>query len=321
MTMTGQSFGRVVKVRVFATILGQSAGVPTISYNNGYTEFSSVLPDGSSGFRIKGKVTMVQPTVQFNTNQVNLSLYNLGPNSRALIQSKVGTRIGIIAGYGSGPKQIALADILWARTHKEGPDYITEIIAGDAHFGLTNGTINQSFSGAVTNQQIVNALLTALEEQQIFSGVITGIPAGNYANNGFVLSGSPLVILSDVCRKMGLSMNVVGSMVNILPIGQDSGAPLIELSVATGLIGIPEVAPPGIIGVQDLSKSIEVSPSNDISFKTLLRPEISLSQKVRITSKFVNGEYIVGRAVHDFDSWEGPFYTECQAFKVVTTSG
>lgn len=320
MTATGQSFGRTVKLRVFATITGQTAGVPVINYSKGYTEYSSVMPDGTSGFRIKGKVTLVQPTVQFNTNQVNFSIYNLGPNSRAILQSKVGTRVALFAGYGKSIKQIALADILWSRTHKEGTDYITEVIAGDAHFGLTNGTINTSFSGSVTYQQVINALLSALEEQQIFSGVINGIPGGGY-NNGIVLNGSPLVILSDVCRKLGLSMNVVGSMVNILPIGQDVGAPLIELSPDTGLIGIPEVAPPGIIGVQDPTKNLEVSPSNDISFKCLLRPEISLSQKVRITSKFVTGEYIIGRVVHDFDSWEGSFYTECQAFKVVTSGG
>jgi hypothetical protein len=304
--MKGQSFGRNVKVRVFATILGDAS------------EFSSVQKDGTPGFRIKAQVTLVQPTVGFNTNQVTVTMYNLGANSRAIVQAKVGTRIAIFAGYGDAPKQIGLADILYARTHKEGADYITEIIAGDAHFGLTNGTISTSFSGAVTYTQVIDALLAALEEQQIFSGVISGIPSGGY-NQGIVLNGSPLIILADVCKKIGLSMNVVGSMVNILPLGQDVGAPLIELSLNTGLIGIPEVQPPGIIGIQQ--NTVEVSPSNDISFTTLLRPDISLSQKVRITSKFINGEYVVGRVVHDIDSWEGPFYSKCEAFKVVTSGG
>lgn len=313
--MNQQSFGRIVKLRVFATVIGTESGAPKISYDQGYTEFSSVQPDGSAGYRIKGKCVQVQPTVGFNTNQITLSIYNLGPDSRALIQSKVGTKIAIFAGYGDNIKQIALGDVLWANTHKESDtSYVTDIIAGDSHFALTNGEVDICFKGPVSFKQVVQALLDALAKQNIFlSTPIDNIPDGGY-NNGITLNRSPFVELSDICKKMGMSFNIIGGGVFILPLGQDNGSPILEISNDTGMIGIPEVQPPGIIGVQQ--PTVPVSPENDVSFKHLLRADLTLSQRVRIKSKFINGEYVIGRNVFDFDSWSGPFYNECQAFKV-----
>lgn len=300
-----QSFGRYVSVRVFAT----QTNPGEISYNNGYTEFASVQKDGSQGFRISGKITQVEATIGIGINPITLSIYNLGPDSRALLTSKVGTKISVFAGYGSNIRQLAVGNILYSKTTKQGPDYITEIIAGDGHFAVTNGQINLSFSGNTTYKQVIDALVSSLEDVGVYAGTIQ-VPDGGY-NQGIVLSGSPLDLVAEVCQKMGSRYVVIANALNIIPLGQDIGAPLIEISKETGMIGIPEVQSPGTIGV--IQPTSQVSPQNNISFNTLLRPEIGLFQKVRITSKFVNGEYTVGRAVHDFDSWTGPFFTECQA--------
>jgi hypothetical protein len=315
--VSDQLFGRNVKVRIFATSIGIDNNVPQITYDKGYTEFGSVQPNGQSGYRIRGRCIQVQPTIGFNTNQINVSLYNLGPVSRAIVQAKVGTKMTIFAGYGLNPKQIALGDILWARTHKEGPDYITEVVAGDSHFALTNGQINTSFKGPTSYQTIVNAILAKLEESQLYSGVVN-LPVGG-VQNGIVLSGSPLDELARVCKLMNRTMSVVGGGINILPYGQDIGSPIIELSEKTGLIGIPEIQPPGPIGV--VPTTLQVSPDLDLSFVHLLRADLVLSQKVRIISKFVNGEYVILRNVYDFDSWIGPFYNRCECQKVQVASG
>jgi hypothetical protein len=300
-----------VKIRIYATILTHSNGVPVISYDDNYTEFSSVQPDQTPGFRIRGKVTQVEATVSMAINPITFSIYNLGPDSRALFQSQVGTKIEVFAGYGNNPKQIAVGNILWSMTHKEGPDYITEIIAGDAHFALTNGTINTSFQNSVTYQQVIDTLIKALESVGISRGTIAGVPSGSY-NNGIVLSGGPLDELAKVCSKLNLSCFVSANKVNILPHNSDIGAAVIALSESTGLIGIPQVRSPGVIGV--VQQTNPVSPQNNLSFTHLLRPELGMFQMVKIVSKFVNGNYVLARVVHDFDSWDGPFFTECEAF-------
>jgi hypothetical protein len=316
--MSDQSFGRNVKLRVFASIIGDTNGVPNISYSNGYTEFSSVQSDGTPGFRIKGKAVQVQPTVGFNTNQIEIEIYNLGPDSRAIIQSMVGTKIALFAGYGLNPKQIALGDILWARTHKEGADYITHIIAGDSHFAYSSGEIHQSFKGQVSYQTVVNAIMGILEQSDLFLATPNNIPDGGY-ENGIVLNGSPLDELAKVAQRMGLTMSVIGGGVFLIPYGTDVGNPIIEISEDTGMIGIPEVQPPGTIGPQQ--NTVPVSPENSISFVHLLRSDLALSQRVRIKSKFIQGEYVIGRVVFEFDSWSGPFYNRCEAFKVIKNAG
>lgn len=310
-----QSFGRNVKVRVFATAVGNIGDETIINYSQGYTEFASVQDNGDPGFRIRGKVTQVEATVSMGINPITFSIYNLGPDSRALFQSRIGTKVQILAGYGNNPKQIAVGNVLWAQTNKEGVDYITEVICGDGHFALVNGQISKSFSGSVTFKQLVNEILSNLEEVGISAGNIV-LPPDKYNsdvgfNNGYVMSGSPLDILKDLCNKMNRSCTLTSNYVNILPIGVDTGAPVIEVSEDTGLIGIPQVRAPGLIGI--IKPSTPVSPQNNLFFTHLLRPEIGLFQRVNMKSKFVNGEYVCGRVVHDFDSWDGPFYTQCEA--------
>jgi hypothetical protein len=313
--MTDESFNRVVKVRVYATVIEQDSGAgysyPSVSYTNGYTEFSSVQPDGSPGFRIKAKAMQVQSTVGFATVTTTLSIYNLGPDSRAVVQSKIGTKFEVFAGYNQNVKQIALGNLLLARTYKEGTDYITEVTLGDAHLAQTNGFISTSFKGQTSYQQCVDALLTALEPVGVFKGVID-VPDGGFAN-GQVLNGSPFEELKRICDKMSRTLNVRGQAVYILPVGQDNGNPIIEISEETGLVYIPEVRPPGIDGVPPTG--VPVITTNDVSFKHLLNADLVIGQMVRIKSKFVNGEYTIGTAIMDVDSWSGPFYNECQAFK------
>jgi hypothetical protein len=313
--LTQYLYGRIVKLRIYATAID---GSDEISYDTGYTEFSSVQGDGSPGFRIKGKAIEFVPTVQFQTNPINVQIHNLAAASRAIIESKVGTKIEILAGYNGMPKRICIGNILWARTHKDGADYITEIVAGDSHFALVNAAINISLSGQVSYQQVVDALFTALEPVDVVPGTVM-IPSGGY-KNGIVLTRSPLVELSDVCRTMGRTMSLVGGEVDILPPGQDSGLSVLDVSEDTGLIGIPELNPPGQLGFVP-QNAIQVNPNLDVSFTHLLKPEIVLNRMINLKSKFINGQYVIMHNEYDFDSWSGPFYNRCQAHKAYPLGG
>jgi hypothetical protein len=316
--MNNDSLGRVVKVRVYATTFGNfgsGGGAPIIDYANGYTEFSSTDPTQPEGFRIKGKNVLTQPTIGFHTNNITFSIYNLGPDSRALFQSKVGTKIEIFAGYQNNVKQIALGDILWAKTYKAGPLFVTDVIAADSHFALVNGQMNTSFKGPTSYMRVITALTDALSVNGIFVAVLKGVPDGSYLY-GIVLNKSPFEHLSEICQKLGLSFHVYGGGIYILPLLQDTGAPSFILNEDTGLVEIPEIQPPGLIGV--VASGVPVTPDIDLSFTHLLRSDLVMSQRVTIQSKFINGDYVLGRVVQEFDSWSGPFYSKCDAFKLVS---
>lgn len=320
--MNDKSFGRVIKLQIFATTIAGAGPLSTIVYDSGYTEFSSIQKNGDPGFRIKVKCTQVQPTVGFGTNPLNISIYNLNSSSRALVQSKVGTKIAVYAGYQDQAQLITIGDILWARTKKENSDYITEIIAGDSQFAHVNGYVNQSFSGPTSYAQVITFLLAELAKNQIRTAFVAPIPAGVY-NNGIVLTGSPIDRLKETCLKIGMDFNIIGGGVYITKQGQPLAFPPITISniidpitgldTNTGLIGIPEVQPPGMIGVVD--PSIPVGPETNISFTHLFHPRLVMLQQVNLVTKFISGLYIINRVVQDLDSWNGPFYCRCIAAK------
>jgi hypothetical protein len=322
--MIQYSFGRAVKVRVYATVLtevGTSTNeVPEIVYNKGYTEFSSVSDDGLPGFRISGKVVKAQGTQIFVTNNLHVSIYNLSATSRAIVGNGVGTLMEVYAGYGNQVNLIGKGNIIRAKTYKQGPDYITELTCGDAHYASVNGTINKSFKGYVTYQQIFDACMSTITGYDIEAGVIN-IPANGAFNNGYVLHGSSIKEIQKLCKTMNRKMIIENHLLHILAMDEDLGNSTINISTLidpitgedlnTGLIGIPEINPPGSQGIQEAINP--TSPQLNISFAHLLSSTFVVGQKVSINSKFVKGDYILGHIEHDFDSWDGPFFTNCQA--------
>jgi hypothetical protein len=211
---------------------------------------------------------------------------------------------------------ISVGDILFARTHKEGPDYITEIIAADGHFALVNGIINLPFKGQVSYSTLVNALVNNIAQYGILAGNLD-IPSGGY-QMGKTLCGSPLTLLADLAKKMNRSMSIVNGVVNILPFGANDESPTILVSQQTGLIGIPEIQPPGNLGL--VAKTNTLSPELDLTFTHLLRPELQIHKQVTINSKFINGQYNIIGNTFEFDSWDGPFFNKCVCTKPVAVA-
>lgn len=328
---TDATLGRMVSVRVFATKTGSSEGIADIIYDQGYTEFPSVQSDGTPGYRIRGKVQLQYQTINFAMNPINLAIYNLGSHSRQIVESKIGTKIAIFAGYAGVVKQIAQGNILWAATHKEGGDYITNLIAGDSHFAKVNGTVNQSFKGLVPYQQVVETLIGSLVSVGMTRGTVI-VPIG-FLNNGIVLAKNPLDELKDFCKKIGADMYIQNGTVNVIPSGFPKPSPVITIDTGydksspatgqgennTGVVGIPEIQAPGLI--LNASDTQTAAIQLNMTFKHLLRTDIGPGQLINMRSRFINNRFVVAHVNYDFDSWEGPFYSEYQCFIAGNASG
>lgn len=295
------SFNRIVQLKVFGrTVTTGADGVPALlNTDQTGTLFPSRFPDGSDGFRIKGKVDKVAAVTSATPNPITVEIYNLGPDSRALV-SKTNNLLILEAGYGNSPQQIFQGNIMWGRTRKIGPDYVTQIQAADGLFAFQNARVDTSFQNNVPTNQVINTLVGALKGSGIGSGQMVGIPSGGY-NQGIVLSGRAVDLLKSVCDKNDLQFTIQDGNVLILPYGADRGIPAPLVSPETGLIGIPEIRAADSTGKATL-----------ISFKTLMMPTMGIFQKVILTSKFINGIFTTAKITHDFDSYEGPFFTEME---------
>lgn len=295
------SFNRIVVLKVFARQEGAvgATGQTLLDVDKTGTAFPSRFPDGRAGFRIRGKVDKVAAVTSATPNPIEIEIYNLGPDSRALL-SKTNNLIVVEAGYGNSPQQIFQGNIMWGRTRKVGPDYVTRIQAADGLFAFQNARVDTSFQKGIQTNQLINTLVGSLKGSGINPGIIQGIPAGGY-NQGIVLSGRTVELLKDVCERSNLQFSIQDGNVLILPYGADKGTPILVVSPNTGMIGIPEIRAADATGTATL-----------LSFKTLMNPSMGLFQKVLVQSKFVNGIYTTAKLSHDFDSFEGPFFTEAE---------
>lgn len=250
-------------------------------------EYRSRLEDGSPGFRIRFSVNKIsEPT----PNTTSIFIYNLSSESRALFQ-QINNTVELEAGYGDSPELIFRGNIQRTRTRKIGPDYVTQIEAGDGLFNYTNSRIDVSVGAGVNYKDVVKTLTDAFG---LAKGEQTGIPSKQILN-GRVLSGPVRDQLSQVLGSEDLDWSIQDGGLVILPKNAASGTPAFVLSPDTGLLGIPEQKDAGI------------------EFKSLLMPKLRPFQSVVVLSKFINGTYRCLNVTHDGDTFEGPWETKVEA--------
>lgn len=301
MSFIQQSFDRIAVLKVFAT-------KETPAGPNGKTlskidpigkAFPSKLEDGSPGFRIKFHIEKSSGPVPV-PNPSTIYIYNLGPDSRALV-SKLNNFLVLETGYGTNTQVLFKGNISYARTKKDGPDYVTEIHAGDGLFAFQNSLINQSFDKNTTAAAVINTLVGSLSGAGINPGLSTGVPTSIY-NQGIVLSGKVVDKIKEVCEKNNLTFTIEDQTITVLPIGGAKASPPVILTPSTGLIGIPEVREATVAGNKSL-----------ISFRCLQNPQIGTFQLVVIQSKFINGFFTTAKIVHTGDTFGTEWYTDGEA--------
>lgn len=298
MGLLQQSYDRICLLKLYGTIQGPSTpNGPTLTKLPVAFTFSSKQPDGSSGYRIKfdvNKVSGENPTPHLGV----IEIYNLSADSRALFIFNA--HVVLQAGYGTNAQTLFEGNISYTRTKKVGPDYVTEIHAGDGLFGFQNSLINVSLSQRTTAAQGITTLIGSLSGAGIKPGLISTIPTAIY-NKGLVFSGKVIDELKTFCSANDINFTIENNAVNVVKYGEPLLKPFILLSEETGLIGIPE------------QRAIDINSASLISFKCLLNPQISIFQLILMKSKFVNGEYITASVHHYGDTWGNDWYTDCEA--------
>lgn len=295
-------FDRIARVKVYQTqTVPQPAGGDQLVQTSPVgKEFPSKLLDGNTGFRISFRVDKVAAVTSGQPNPITVRIYNLGADSRALVGNTKNT-IVVEAGYGQVSKRIFKGQINYGVTSKEGPDYITEINAMDGLFAVQNSRVDLSIRTPVTASTLIGTLVGALKPQGVDPGIVMGVPQTTY-NKGIVLSGSTVDRLKEICEKNDLQFSIQDGAVLILPYGSDRGVPAPVISERTGLIGIPQIR----------AQAGADNKATIVSLKTLMMPEIGVSQKIVLLSKFVSGIFITAKVTHDGDSFGGPWYTEME---------
>lgn len=231
----------------------------------------------------------IEKSIEANPNSGKISIFNLSEQSRALFEQK-GATVILMAGY-TIPELIFSGDVKKPLNNRSGPDWITEIEAGDGETAYQEARIDKSYTPGTSVRQIVTDLGKQLGTSV---GEIKGVTAETFVQ-GFVASGPVRKYLDEMTEKQGLKWSIQDNALQILPKGDSTTEEAVVLSADSGLVGNPKKKDKGI------------------EFQCLLQPKLKPGRKVIIISKTVNGTYTVQKVRHNGDTEGGEWYSNCEA--------
>lgn len=264
----------------------EAAAAPLLAAKNG-TKFD--------GFRIAFEV---EKTSESAPNPAKISIYNLRPESRANFEDPNLTCLLDVgyAGIGDGDALTSLlfvGDVRRTYTHRQGPDLITTIEAGDAEVALRTAHIETSFGEFTSPSAVISALAKKL-------GVTVGtiVPSvAAFFQHGISLTGLVSDNLDNLTKQSGLEWNVTDGELNVL----DPSLPTPELAVLvskdSGLIGFP-------------SKRI----NGFIDFTTLINPALKPGRAISLVSETISGSFKFRTGKYRGDTMSGPWECQVEAF-------
>jgi hypothetical protein len=281
---------------------------------DGLIDLSETARNANIGFTVERNLDAEPSTLQ-------LTIHNLSKSTQEALKDAVGHnaslvngepgpawQVELVAGYGSDSDEAFISgdtnvifrgDLRLVRHRREPPLLATDIEADDGglashkfvtrHFGkgTTVGTVfkwlqGQSGLGAGNVERI-----TQLTKPD-------GLP--DRLKNGMTIKGYVMDEISDLARSRGAKISSQGNELTVLAPGEPlAGAELVKISPNTGLVGYPYVDNDGIL-----------------TLNHRLLPNVFPGSPVEVSSEFVDGTYVVERAVYSGSLYGSDFNIEIE---------
>jgi len=235
-----------------------------------------------------------------NANSGTISIYNLSPASRGIINEE-GSKYIIKAGY-APPGEDALVkllssgDILDAETNRSGPDIITKFQIGEATKALREKTLDKSYKEGTSIKTVVDDMSKTLG---VAKATVKGLQDLVF-NSGYSATGKIKDRLDELTGKQNLEWNVQNNELQILPKNGSTDEEAIFLSKDTGLLKAYRVKSE-VNGKQNLQDVIR--------FEALLNPDIKVGRVLQIVSEVseLNNFVTVRKIKYSGNNKEGQF--------------
>lgn len=236
----------------------------------------------------------IDKTVLPDPNKATIQIYNLKEKSRQKFEDK-NSRILLKVGYGKDSKdlkQIFIGDVRRVAHVKQGPDWITEIEAGDGEVDFTGSVNEKQFEAGTPLKQVFTDVVGELKD--VKNNIANGLKfAGNLAQ-GLVTSGSVAKVLDNLTARVGAEWSVQDNELQVLKIGEPKITKAIFLSPETGLVGSPAKT---FIGFQ---------------ITCLLNPDLKPGGLAQILSRDAKGLFRIQSVQHGGDSFSGQWLSVCE---------
>lgn len=224
-------------------------------------------------------------------NTAKVSIWNLNDEHIAELGKKDCT-ITLRAGYGSRMPLIFSGIVTFAKSKKDGNDVVTEVELVDNRVELRDTYVSISYSGNINSETVVQDIAGQMGLAVSFSynAEFKDIP------NGYSFVGPARDALTKACETSGLTWSINNGVLQIKKPGDTMSLEVYELSVDTGLVGIPE----------QVQVSADVGePQRGWDVEYLMNAAINVSDYVYLNSKYVQGYFRVYSVAIEGDNMEG----------------
>ena len=176
-------------------------------------------------------------------------VYNVSARTMQLITDKnsLGQLVTLVAGYVDCSGQIYVGKIVFAVSGRESPtDTYVDIYCADGADAISFGNASKTFPPGSTQQQHVDYIFSQVYQQfGINQGDIQGLSQTPYPK-AVTLHGPASLIMRNIAQTQDAHWGIDDQSAYIRPNSYQGGGS-IDLNPSTGLVGMPQVTPNGII--------------------------------------------------------------------------
>jgi hypothetical protein len=256
-----------------------------------------------------------------NPNRSRIRIYNLSPNNRKMLE-KPDVRCIFKAGYSEedGALEVYQGDVALVFSTYDRADVITEIQLGEGFKAIRDVMISLSYKGGVTSKKVLQDIASKMK---ITLSMPDDVPQRSW-NNGLAFHGAGRQGLDKICAATGLSWSIQGGALQIVRSGGNTNRTVFDLGADSGLIGHPERTRQGkqevAVDPEDpkaakllkaRSRQITATQEEDgWRIRSLLLPTLLPSDRVKLSSRTVEGVFTIKDIRHFGDTHQGDWITE-----------
>jgi hypothetical protein len=264
-----------------------------------------------------------------NPNKCTCEVYNLNPDSRALVET-VNNVLILKAGYAQDVGEITIftGTVTRSITKRMGADWVTSLEMSDGGLEYRDKKTTFSYAPGITGQAVLAniAATFGLPVRPLPSAI-----ASKTYPEGFAFVGRSREAMSKACEYLGLEWSIQNREVQILKKGKAVEQQAFVLSPETGMIDSPEsevktmtdkaAAKKGVTtkqkGVRESFGTNDAGDKNNklevqgYKVKTLLQPALQPGGYVRVDSKSIKSQFFrVESLTHEGDTHGQAWYSD-----------
>lgn len=202
-------------------------------------------------------------------NSAWFRIYNLNLQTGSRIIKMVGETVTMEAGYQGDSGEIYKGEIVYAINGRETPtDTYVDIYCADGSKAVQRSTISKTFDPGSKQKDVVDEIAKGFQQFGIQKGKIKGLSNEPY-QKAFTAHGMGRDYLHMFAHSNNQHWYIYNQKLYMIP-NDDEGEGSIELNENTGLIGMPQETPKGII------------------VTALINPKYKLDTRLIINEKSIN---------------------------------